>query len=74
MQLQHTLKKRRQKMKNNILEHFEKNASCLNVRGIEIRAEVPLKTLEHFLKGRRQLTEDNAKKIIKVLKELKYAG
>jgi DNA-binding LacI/PurR family transcriptional regulator len=59
-------------MKNNILKYFNKNASCLNVRGIELAAGVSPKTLDHFLKGRRQLTEKNAKKIIEVLKLLRY--
>lgn len=53
-----------------IQSYFFKNASCLNVRGIELKAQVPPKTLDHFLKGRRSLNEDAAKKIISVLKEL----
>lgn len=59
-------------MTEKIKDFFEKNASCLNVRGIEIRAEVPPKTLDHFLKGRRQLNGDATKKIVAVLKQLHY--
>lgn len=59
-------------MNQTILDYFEKNGNCLNVRGIELRAEVPPKTLDHFLKGRRTLNEDAAKKIVAVLKQLQY--
>lgn len=59
-------------MQLKIKKYFDKNASCLNVRGIELAAGVPPKTLDHFLKGRRQLTEENARKIIDVLKLLRY--
>lgn len=59
-------------MSQTILQYFEKNGSCLNVRGIEKAAEVPPKTLDHFLKGRRTLNEDAAKKISAVLKQLQY--
>ncbi len=52
--------------------YFDLNASCLNVRGIEVRAEVSPKTLDHFLKGRRPLSDDSAKKIVAVLKQLQY--
>ncbi len=56
----------------NIKNYFSKNASCLNVRGIEVAAGVPAKTLDHFLKGRRTLSDDSAKKIVKVLKKMAY--
>jgi len=59
-------------MSEKIKAHFEKNTSCLNVRGIELAAGVPPKTLDHFLKGRRSLNEDTAKKISAVLKKLAY--
>ncbi len=59
-------------MSNNIKAFFEKNTSCLNVRGIELAAGLPPKTLDHFLKGRRPLNEDAAKKIVAVLKQLAY--
>lgn len=59
-------------MSNNIKAFFEKNTSCLNVRGIELAAGLPPKTLDHFLKGRRPLNEDSAKKIVAVLKQLAY--
>lgn len=59
-------------MSNNIKAYFEKNTSCLNVRGIELAAGLPPKTLDHFLKGRRPLNEDAAKKIVAVLKKLSY--
>jgi len=55
-----------------IKKYFLENASCLNVRGIELRAGIPTKTLDHFLKGRRELNEDASNKIITVLKKLKY--
>lgn len=59
-------------MSNKIKAYFEKNTSCLNVRGIELAAGLPPKTLDHFLKGRRPLNEDAAKKIVAVLKQLAY--
>lgn len=59
-------------MSNSIKAYFEKNTSCLNVRGIELAAGLPPKTLDHFLKGRRPLNEDAAKKIVAVLKQLAY--
>jgi len=59
-------------MSNNIKAFFEKNTFCLNVRGIELAAGLPPKTLDHFLKGRRPLNEDAAKKIVAVLKQLAY--
>lgn len=59
-------------MSQTILQYFERNGSCLNVRGIENTAGLPPKTLDHFLKGRRPLNEDAAKKIIAVLKQLAY--
>ena len=55
-----------------ILNYFEKNGTCLNVRGIELKAAVPPKTLDHFLKGRRSLNDDATKKIVAVLKQLQY--
>ncbi|MEZ5034724.1 MAG: hypothetical protein R2796_07025 [Chitinophagaceae bacterium] len=59
-------------MQEKIKTFFENNASCLNVRGIELAAGLPPKTLDHFLKGRRTLNEDAAKKIVAVLKKLSY--
>ena len=59
-------------MQESVKKYFEKNTSCLNVRGIELAAGVPPKTLDHFLKGRRPLNEDAAKKIIAILKQLSF--
>ena len=59
-------------MSKTILQYFEKNSSCLNVRGIENAAGLPPKTLDHFLKGRRTLNEEAAKKIVAVLKQLSF--
>ncbi len=59
-------------MNDQIKKYFSKNASCLNVRGIEIAAGVPTKTLDHFLKGRRTLSADSAKKIVEVLQKMSY--
>lgn len=59
-------------MSEKIKAFFKKNTSCLNVRGIELSAGLPPKTLDHFLKGRRPLSEDVAKKIVDVLKRLSY--
>lgn len=59
-------------MQEKIKSFFEKNTSCLNVRGIELAAGLPPKILDHFLKGRRPLNEDAAKKIVAVLKQLSY--
>lgn len=55
-----------------ILDYFERNGTCLNVRGIELKAELPPKTLDHFLKGRRSLNKDATKKIVAVLKQLHF--
>ena len=59
-------------MQEKIKAFFEKNTSCLNVRGNELAAGLPPKTLDHFLKGRRPLNEDAANKIVVVLKQLAY--
>ena len=59
-------------MSEKIKAYFKKNTSCLNVRGIEIAAGLPPKTLDHFLKGRRLLNKDTTKKINAVLKKLSY--
>lgn len=59
-------------MTSEIKKYFEKNASCLNVRGIELAAGVPPKTLDHFLKCRRSLSQDATKKIVAVLKQLSF--
>ena len=59
-------------MSEKIKAFFEKNTSCLNVRGIELAAGVPPKTLDHFLKGRRPLNEDAATKIITVLIKISW--
>ena len=56
-------------MNEKIKVFFEKNTFCLNVRGIELAAGVPPKTLDHFLKGRRPLSEDSAKKKVFILKQ-----
>jgi DNA-binding LacI/PurR family transcriptional regulator len=59
-------------MNEKIKKYFEINASCLNVRGIELAAGVSPKTLDHFLKGRRTLSEDSAKKIITVIQQIRF--
>lgn len=59
-------------MQECVKKFFEKNTSCLNVRGIELAAGVPPKTLDHFLKGRRPLNEAATKKIVAVLKQLSF--
>lgn len=59
-------------MSEKIKAFFELNTSCLNVRGVELAAGLSPKTLDHFLKGRRPLSEDAAKKIVVVLKQLSY--
>lgn len=59
-------------MQEKIKAFFEKNTSYLNVRGVELAAGLPPKTLDHFLKGRRSLNEDCAKKVVVVLKRLSF--
>ena len=59
-------------MQEKIKKYFEQNASCLNVRGIELAAGVPPKTLDHFLKGRRPLNDESAKKVAAILKKLTF--
>jgi DNA-binding LacI/PurR family transcriptional regulator len=59
-------------MQEKIKNFFESNGSIISVRGVELAAGLSPKTLDHFLKGRRPLNEDAAKKIVAVLKQLAY--
>ncbi len=59
-------------MNEKIKAYFEKNTSYLNVRGIELAAGLSPKTLDHFLKNRRELNKEAAKKISAVLKRLSF--
>ena len=59
-------------MQEKIKKYFDNNASCLNVRGIEIAAGLSPKTLDHFLKDRRPLNDESAKKVTSVLKQLTF--
>ena len=57
----------------NSKEYFtDRRMRCLSVRSIEKESGIPLQTLDHFLKGRRQLNENHIQKLTKVLKEFGY--
>ena len=55
-----------------IKEYFAANTACLNVSGIEVKAGLPPKTLDHFLKGRRNLPKNAEEKILNIIKSLTY--
>lgn len=67
------LKKRTEENSADSVREFMKERKRLfSVSGIEKRAEIPKKTLEHFLSGRRGLKEEYLKRLVEVLKELGY--
>ena len=45
-----------------------KNHQCLSLRCLEKQAGLPIKTLDHYVSGRRELNEDHIKKLEPVLK------
>ncbi|NCD13278.1 MAG: hypothetical protein EOL93_12080 [Epsilonproteobacteria bacterium] len=57
----------------NIQQFFtERRLRCLSVKSIEIEAELPAKTLSHFLKGRRLLNSEHLDALIPVLVDFGY--
>lgn len=57
----------------NIKEFFtERRLRCLSVRSIEVEAKLPLKTLSHFLNGRRLLNSEHLDTLIPVLVDFGY--
>lgn len=49
------------------MKDWLKQRTCLSLRCLERKAELPAKTLSHWLNGRRELTEDHKSKLIPVL-------
>lgn len=57
----------------NIKHYFtERRLRCLSVKAIEIEANLPTKTLAHFLKGRRLLNTEHLDALIPVLIDFGY--
>lgn len=57
----------------NIKEYFNRRRRlCIRVTKVEKEAEIPAKTLEHFLAGRRLLSAEHLEKLIPVLVDFGY--
>lgn len=57
----------------NIQKFFtDRRKRCLSVKRIEEEAEIPAKTLSHFLAGRRMISAENVDKLIPILVDLGY--
>ena len=52
------------------MKNWIKKRPCLSIRCLEREADLPEKTLDHFMAGRRKLNESHIKKLSKVL--IKY--
>jgi len=52
------------------IAEFLKNRPSISLRGIETEADLPTKTLSHYVNGRRKLSAKHIEKLIPVL--LKY--
>jgi hypothetical protein len=50
----------------------ERREHCLSVSALEKEAEIPAKTLAHFLRGRRMLSGEHLEKLIPVLVDFGY--
>lgn len=59
-------------LKNIQLFFTERRLRCLSVKAIEIEAGLPLKTLAHFLKGRRLLNSEHLETLVPVLVDFGY--
>ena len=55
------------------MKKWLKERPCLSLRCLEREADLPIKTLDHYVAGRRELNEANKKKLIPVLKKYGYA-
>ena len=57
----------------NIQNFFtDRRKRCLSVKRIEEEAEIPAKTLSHFLAGRRMISAENVDKLIPILVAFGY--
>ncbi len=54
------------------LRQWFKDHPCLQIRCLEIEADLPKKTLDHFVNGRRELNKDHLTKLTPVLKKYGY--
>lgn len=54
------------------MKQFFKDRPCLSILCIEREAGIPKKTLEHYLKGRRELNQQHKEKLIPVLEKYGY--
>jgi len=59
-------------MDTKIKRYLIKYRYCINIKGIELGAGLPVKTIDHWLKGRRQLTEEAIKKLDAFLSNMNY--
>lgn len=60
---------------NNIKSYFnERRLKCLSVKSIEEEAGLPLKTLDHFLAGRRELPGHAVEKLLPILRDFGYTS
>lgn len=55
---------------NSLRQYFanEIRQRCLSISALEREAEMPKKTLAHFLKGRRGLSEKHAERLKEILR------
>lgn len=57
----------------NIKEFFtERRKRCLSVKRLEEEAQIPVKSLDHFIAGRRLLNLEHLNKLIPVLVDFGY--
>ena len=57
----------------NIQNFFtDRRKRCLSVKRLEEEADLPAKTLDHFLAGRRQLSADHLDKLVPILVDFGY--
>lgn len=51
------------------IKKFLTEKTCLKISCIEREAEIPAKSLEHFLSGRRGFKDSHVDKVVPVLKQ-----
>ena len=57
----------------NIQQFFtERRKRCLSVKRLEEEAQIPVKSLDHFIAGRRLLNLEHLNKLISVLVDFGY--
>lgn len=50
----------------------DRRRRLLNISAIEKEAKLPAKTLDHFLKGRRQLSDEATKQLLPIIENLGF--